>query len=473
MTGGRREPRKHFDAPEEEQPGRIVGMFRDFVQEEAAGGVLLLAAAAVALVWANGAFAESYHRLWETHFRIAVGGFELDKSLHHWINDGLMAVFFLVVGLEIKREVLVGELSSPRQSALPLAAAMGGMVVPAGLYVAVAGGGAAMDGWAIPMATDIAFALGVLALLGDRVPTSLKVFLAALAIADDLGAVIVIALFYTSELSLEAMSAAGVILMLLFAANRGGVRRLPIYGLLGIALWFAVLKSGVHATLAGVLLALFVPARRKIDRQAFLERVEGLLRVIRGGEPTGELAEDAGEALADQVEGDAPDRERIEAIHALELSCRQVDSPLARMEHILHPWSAFLVMPLFALANAGVGIDAGALGSLGSGAGLGIVLGLFVGKQVGVTGFAWLAVRTGFASLPDGVSWRKIHGTACLCGIGFTMSLFIAGLAFDQAALLDGAKIAILTASLASGALGAWLLATAPGAGSPTRRSTA
>jgi NhaA family Na+:H+ antiporter len=426
----------------------LVSPFEAFTRTEASGGILLLLAAVVAMVWANSPLAESYFSLWSTTLTVGVGDAALSKPLQLWINDGLMALFFLLVGLEIKREVLVGELSSPRQAALPLAGAVGGMVVPAAFYVAFNLGTPTLDGWAVPMATDIAFALGIMALLGSRVPTALKVFLTALAIADDLAAVLVIALFYTADLALLPLAATGLILLLLVGLNRAGVRHPGIYLAVGAALWLAVLKSGVHATVAGVLLAMTVPARRKMDLPTFARRA-------------GEVLD-----LLEAEEGKRPSPEAMDAVHGLEVACSDLDTPLARLEHGLHPWSAYLIMPVFALANAGVAIGSESLGGLTSSAGMGVVAGLFLGKQIGVTGFAWLAERMGWASRSEGVSWRQVHGVACLCGIGFTMSLFIAGLAFPAGSpVLDGTKLAIVVGSLLSGLLGWTLLSGASGAG--------
>ncbi len=454
----------------------LVTPFQAFVRTEATGGILLLVATAVALAWANGPLAEHYVALWETHLTVGVGEAALSKPLHLWINDGLMALFFLLVGLEIKREMLAGELASLRQAAFPLAAAVGGVVVPAGIYAVLNAGTPTAGGWAIPMATDIAFALGVLTLLGPRVPLALKVFLTALAIADDLGAVLVIALFYTSELALGPLAAAGGVLFLLALLNRTGVRHLGLYLVLGVVLWLAVLKSGVHATVAGVLLAMTVPARRKIDLADFARRADDVLSFLLE-EGREEAAE---EEAAEAAEGEGPDaargrhpaiegghpasasrrrpsEEAMDAIHGLEVACSEVDTPLARLEHALHPWSAYAIMPIFALANAGVVVGAESVAGLASPMGLGILAGLFLGKQAGVTGFAWLAERLGWAARPEGVSWVQVHGVACLCGIGFTMSLFITGLAFPPSPAVDGAKLAILLASLLSGGLG-WML---------------
>ena len=426
----------------------LLHPFQSFFALESASGILLLAAALVALVWANSPLAPAYFELWETHLVVGVGDLVLDQSLHHWINDGLMAVFFFVVGLEIKREVLVGELASPRKAALSVAAALGGMAAPALVYALLNARGVGAAGWGIPMATDIAFALGVLALLGSRIPLSLKVFVTAIAIVDDLGAVLVIAFFYTAELSWGALELAAVMLILLALLNRGGVRRPLPYALLGVVLWLAFLASGVHATVAGVLLALTIPARRAIDDTEFLRRTELLVA---------EFAEEAEPGLA------VPTPDQRDALHSLEVAVRDVEAPLPRLEHALHPWVAFFIMPVFALANAGVSLGGDLSTVLGSPIALGVVLGLFLGKQVGILTASWIAVRAGLAELPSGVRFRQLWGVGLLCGIGFTMSLFIATLAFPDPRLLDAAKIGILAASLLSGIAGALALAR-PGA---------
>ncbi len=425
---------------------RALRPFQRFAHTESAGGVVLLACAALALAWANSPWAESYFHLWETHVGVSLAGRVLDLSLHHWINDGLMAVFFFVVGLEIKREMLVGELSSARQAALPIAGALGGMLVPAGIYAAINAGGPGSAGWGIPMATDIAFALGVLALLGPRVPVVLKVFLTALAIADDIGAVLVIALFYTSDLAWSALLAGGVVLGALIALNVLGVRRPGAYLALGVLLWLAFLQSGVHATVAGVVLAMTIPSRTRVHEEEFLA-------VARGAIDEFDAACQPGETVL-------TNRAQQEAIEALEHVSEGVQSPLFTMERKLHGAVAFVIMPVFALANAGVSLG-GLLDTLALPVTLGVVLGLLIGKPLGITLFAWLAVRLGWATLPAQASWRTLHGVSWLGGIGFTMSLFIAGLAFSDASLLDSAKVGILAGSLAAGIVGWAMLRTA------------
>lgn len=421
----------------EPQESSATTPFQEFFRTEAAGGALLVACACAALVVANSAWAEAYHRLLAAPIAIAAGGHALSLTLHQWINDGLMAVFFLLVGLEIKREALAGELASPRQAALPIAGAVGGMVVPAAIYFLTNGGGIESRGWAIPMATDVAFALGILSLVAPRAPSGLKIFLAALAIVDDMGAVLVIALFYTSAIAWGALGMAGLVLLLLIALNVLRVRRLTPYLVLGLGLWFFVHESGVHATIAGVLLAFAIPTRTRINAEEFSAKARGLLEHFDRTE-TGDL-------LVLTSKG------QQEAIIGLERASEEVTAPLLRLEHALHVFSAFFVMPLFSFSNAGVGLS----GSFGGGVTLAVMLGLAIGKPLGITGAALAAVRCRLASLPDGVSWTALHGCAWLGGIGFTMSLFIATLAFGGTNLLDSAKLGILGGSIVAGIVGA------------------
>jgi NhaA family Na+:H+ antiporter len=426
----------------------IVRTFESFTQIETASGLLLLGCAVLALLWANSPLSGYYAALWGTYLTVGAGAFEISKPLLLWINDGLMAIFFFVIGLEIKREVLTGELASPKRAALPLAAAVGGMVVPAGIYAIINAGEPGIVGWGIPMATDIAFALGVLALLGSRAPLSLKIFLTALAIVDDLGAVLVIALFYTAELKVTALVVAAIVLVVLVVLNRMNVRHPIPYVLLGIVVWVAFLKSGVHATIGGVLLALTIPARQRIDASKFGDEVAYLI---------GRYAE------AGDLDNTALTTNQQAVVHTLEESAEAVQTPLERLEHTLHPWVGFFIMPVFALANAGVPLTGEMLGvAFGSTITLGIIAGLVLGKQIGVTLFAWGAVRLGWAEMPANVSWRQVYGVAWLTGIGFTMSLFIGGLAFADPVALDSSKIGILAASLISG-IGGWLLLSRSG----------
>jgi NhaA family Na+:H+ antiporter len=421
----------------EPEDSRPTNPFQEFFRTEAAGGALLVACACAALVVANSAWADAYHHLLSATIAIGAGGHALALTVHQWINDALMAVFFLLVGLEIKREALAGELASPRQAALPIAGAIGGMVVPAFIYFLTNGGGLASRGWAIPMATDIAFALGVLALVAPRAPGGLKIFLAASAIVDDMGAVLVIALFYTRAIAWAALGMAGLILLLLIALNVLRIRRLTPYLVLGVALWFFVHESGVHATIAGVLLALTIPTRTRINAAQFSAKARGLLDYFDRTE-TGDV-----HVLTT--------KSQQEAIIGLERASEGVTAPLLRLEHALHGFSAFVVMPLFAFSNAGVGLH----GSLGGGVPLAVILGLAIGKPLGITGASLAAVRLRLASLPEGVNWTALHGCSWLAGIGFTMSLFIATLAFDGTTLLDAAKFGILGGSLLAGIVGA------------------
>lgn len=422
---------------------RLLSPFARFLRTESSGGIILLVATAAALIWANSDWNEWYDRLWHQYISVGFGSAVFRLSLEHFINDGLMVVFFFLVGLEIKREVQVGELASVRQAALPIAAALGGMVVPAGIYAAINARHPGITGWGIPMATDIAFALGVLALMGPRVPLGLKVFLAALAIVDDLGAVLVIALFYTDRVSLLSLGLAAVLLAVLVLANRLGVRHPGIYATVGIALWLAFLQSGVHATVAGVLLAMTIPARTRINTAEFLDRGRHLM--------------DEFDAVGEEGRDMLTNPRQQEVIQQLEDACEQAQAPLQRIEHDLQLWVAFAIIPLFALANAGVGLGGNLAAAFSNPVTLGVLLGLVIGKPLGITLFAWGAVRSGLAALPERVSWRALHGVSWLGGIGFTMSLFIGHLAFGPSVLLDDAKIGILTASLLAGIVG-WLL---------------
>lgn len=383
----------------------MVKHLQEFLRLESAGGLVLMAAAALALVAANSPLGAAYGDVLQIPVVVRFGSAGIEKPLLLWINDGLMAVFFLLVGLELKREVLEGHLSSVRKALLPGFAAIGGMLVPAAIYAALNGGDPiAMKGWAIPAATDIAFALGILSLLGSRVPPALKAFLLSVAIFDDLGAIIVIALFYTAELSIPALATGAVLILGLVALNRAGVRRPAAYFILGVPLWVAVLKSGVHATLAGVVLALFIPHR-------------------------------------------TPGSKDPEDEHS---------SPLLHLEHTLHPWVAFGVLPVFALANAGVSLSGVSFQDLVHPVPLGIVAGLILGKFAGIFGMSALAVGLEVADLPQGVSWRHLPGVSLVCGVGFTMSLFIASLAFEQGgqAYFGLERLGILVGSALSGILG-------------------
>jgi Na+:H+ antiporter, NhaA family len=429
-------------------PRRFVRPFVRFTQIEASSGIVLLAAAIAALVWANSAFSDTYFQVLETHLSIQFGPFDFDESLHHLINDGLMAVFFFVVGLEIKRELILGDLRDRRAAALPVMAALGGMIVPALIYIALTAGtgGEAVRGWGIPMATDIAFAVGVVALLGSKVPGGAKLFLLALAIADDIGAIAVIAIFYTDELNVAFLAMALGGLALVWAAQKVGVRSLVFYVPLAMVIWLFTLESGVHATLAGVALGFLTPARPMYRADDFDRRARAILD---------EYPVEAEDSLRAQEHAD------YEALLLSEIATEAV-SPLSRIEHRLQVWSSFLVVPLFALANAGVDFRGTPVTeSLTSSVALGVALGLVIGKTVGITVFTYAAVRLGLGRLPAGTGWTQVIGLAAVAGIGFTVSLFVAGLAFSATETIDLAKVGIFAGSLVSGVLGAVILSRA------------
>lgn len=419
-----------------------LDFFRTFLiklsKSPIAGGVLLMICALVSLVWANSGFAESYHALQTTHLTIGIGDGIMSKPILFWINDGLMVIFFFVVGLEIKSEVLHGELSSWQKASLPAIAALGGMVVPALVFVALNIGTPYLHGWGIPMATDIAFAVGILALMGKRVPPSLRVFLLALAIVDDLGAIIVIALFYTSHISFTALILGLVGVGFLMLLNRLGARNLGVYGVFGLLVWVAFLNSGVHPTIAGVLVAFTIPSRPPIKLNHFFRDTHLLLQ--RSG----------------VLEGNVSVNRKYITLDTINDGAYLAESSVRRAERGLYNWVNFLIMPLFALFNAGVVLSSDSLvESFSTPITLGIVLGLFVGKQLGIFVFAWLAARMRFASLPDSITWKQFYGMSMLAGIGFTMSLFIASLAYEGDMLyLNEAKVGIIAGSLLSAVAG-------------------
>jgi NhaA family Na+:H+ antiporter len=407
---------------------RFIRPLRDFLRTESAGGAVLVLAAVVALVWANSPWDASYADFWSTDLSITLGSRELDLTLREWVNDGLMVLFFFVVGLEIKRELVEGELREPRRAALPAIAALGGMVVPALLYVAITAGTDAASGWGIPMATDIAIAVGVLSLLGSRVVPSLALFLLALAIVDDIGSILVIAIFYSDGIHTGALALAIGVIGLVVLARVAGVRRVWVYGGLGAIAWLALHESGVHATLVGVAFGLLTPAR-PVRRREYID--------------------------ADQL----LDLSTVDAAHETADLARQSVSVVEWLEHRLHPWTSFVVVPLFALANAGIPLGADATrDALGARVTYGVLAGLVVGKVVGITAFSWLAVRLRAGVLPDSVRWPQLAGVGALGGIGFTVSIFVTGLAFDDPVLQDRAKVGILLASVVSALLGAVVL---------------
>lgn len=419
----------------------IADPMKRFLGNSSMSGIMLIVAAILAMILSNSPYAKWFHQLWEVNVGLSFGDYTLNKSLHHWINDGLMAVFFFVVGLELKREIIAGELSSPKKAILPIAAAFGGMIIPALIYlsfnhpVSITG-----SGWGIPMATDIAFALGVLYLLGDKVPISLKVFLTALAIADDLGAVLVIAFFYTSDINLVNLLTGMVFMGILIIGNRIGIRSTLFYGLIGIGgLWLAFLMSGVHATIAAVLAAFTIPARAGIPETIFNERMRTLMDRFKKAVPN---------------ESPTITEEQQEILQRIEQVTLEASTPLQRLEHSQHPWVAFLIIPVFALSNAGVTISAENIANLGNSVTLGVSLGLIVGKLLGISGTVGLLYLLKISPLPDNCNWFHIIGVGFLAGIGFTMSLFITELAFDNSVLVEQAKLGILITSIIAGIFG-------------------
>lgn len=406
-----------------------------FLKIEAAGGVIMLLTAAAAVVWANSPWKDSYHSLLETHMTVNVGSLvALDDSLEGWVNDALMVVFFFVVGIEIKRELVAGELRRPAAALLPAFAALGGMIVPALIYVAWNAGGPGSPGWGIPMATDIAFAVGVVSVLGSRVPNSLKIFLLTLAIVDDIGAIAVIAIFYTDDLSWPWLLIAGLTVLLIAFMRLARIWYAPAYLVVGVFLWLAVFESGVHATIAGVILGIFTPARPLVINTS---AEDSLLSRLTAGSATASTARRVGFEIREQV------------------------SVADRLAGLLHPWTSFVIVPVFALVNAGVPVSSESLrAALSSPVTIGIVWGLALGKPLGVSLFSWLAVRSGYCELPAGGTWPRVLGIGCLSGIGFTVSLFITGLAFSDAGVILEAKMGIILASAMAAVVGAIILRT-------------
>ena len=420
----------------------IVNPLNKFIKMEAFSGILLMFVTVLALVLANSDLKDAYFGFFQNRLTLAVEGFELSKPLLLWINDGLMAVFFFLVGLEIKRETQTGELSSLKSAALPAFAAIGGMLVPALFYEIFNYYGSGWPGWGIPMATDIAFALGVMTLLGKRVPLSLKLFLTALAIVDDIGAVVVIALFYTSKISVTALVIGSVIFVVLMILNTLKVYRVSIYLILGFFLWVALLKSGVHATIAGVLLAAAIPGKSKNNLNECVSSNESVLKKLKG-------------TAYDPDDSPKKNRKLIHAIFTIGDNCTHAISPLLRLEYSLHSWVAYFIIPLFAFANAGVIFKSSLMNDIGNPISMGIFAGLVLGKPVGIGIFTWFATRLKVASLPAGVKGRHIIGAGFLGGIGFTMSIFIDNLAFPTDPYnIEIAKIGILFSSLIAGIIG-------------------
>lgn len=421
--------------------GNILSPFQRFFRIEASGGIILLLFTVIALVWANSPWGDIYNKLWHYKFTIGVvGKFSISKDILHWVNDGLMAIFFFVVGLEIKRELVAGELSSIKKASLPIAAAIGGMIVPAGLYVIINTNPNTEIGWGIPMATDIAFSLGILSLLGKRVPIALKVFLVAFAIVDDLGAILIIAMFYSEQIFWEYLFIGLGLVLVLVAFNRMKINSIPPYMIVGWVIWYLFLKSGIHPTIAGVLIAFTIPMKRKINLGKFKDRIQkGLDNFCASPNQPNKLT---------------LTHEQLAAIDNMEAEILRVQSPVQRLEHNMHKFVTYVVMPLFALTNAGVVLRSASLANVFSDLSGVIELSLVIGKMLGIFLFSWIAVKIGVASLPDRVKWSHIISLGFLGGMGFTMSLFISNLAFHSEALLNPAKIGILTGSLIAGVLG-------------------
>jgi NhaA family Na+:H+ antiporter len=415
-----------------------------FISNSTTSGILLFASVVIALILANSPFEHAYHHFWEHTFTIGFSDFLVSKSLHHWINDGLMSIFFFVIGLELKREIMAGELSKPKDAVLPIFAGIGGMVVPALFFLIFNSSGETTSGWGIPMATDIAFALGILYLLGDKIPVSLKVFLTALAIADDLGAVMVIAFFYTSDISTMSLLIGGGFLSILILANVLGVRNTVFYGIIGIGgLWMAFLLSGIHATIAGVIAALTIPANVKIQDKQFVEKMNT-------------LTNDFENSTANNVT--LVTHNQLDILEKIRFYSKAAMTPLQRLEHSMHPFVAFGVMPIFALANAGITFSDNFFENLGSNVSLGVIFGLVFGKFIGIISISKILVKLRLAVLPAGINWRHIYGVAMLAGVGFTMSLFITDLAFVNPAYIIQAKIGIFIASIFCGISGYLIL---------------
>ncbi len=422
--------------------------FQRYVKKFVSGSYLLFFAVAIAMIWAN-LFPHAYHAFWHTELAISVGPFHIGRSVAHWIDEALMALFFFTVGLEIKREILVGGLSTPRRAVLPIAAAAGGILLPTAIYMMFNYNTSTVDGWGIPMATDIAFSLAVLALLKDRIPQGLRIFLTAFAIADDLGAVLVIAFFYTAAIQWTYLLIAVVFLLLLLAANLLWIRQSLIYAVLGMGMWFAILGSGIHATVAGVIVAMFIPAKARYDTDIFVRNLKRYMEEI-----TCE-SDSCGNSIL-------LNRRHLNAVQSIDLACRDVETPLQRLEHALVPWISYGVLPLFAMANTGLALkEIDWTQSIGHPLTLGVILGLVLGKPVGISLGTFLASRLFNASLFAGVTWPLIIGTSFLGGIGFTMSLFISGLSFADQQLIDYSKIGIILGSMISAAVGLVVLGLA------------
>jgi Na+:H+ antiporter, NhaA family len=425
----------------------IIDPLQRFIQNSTTSGIVLFSAAILALIISNSPLSESYHQFWELKFSVGFNNHTINKSLHHWINDGLMAIFFFVVGLELKREILAGELNSFKKAMLPVSAAIGGMIAPALIYFVFNSTGTASNGWGIPMATDIAFALGVLYLLGDKVPISLKIFLTALAIVDDIGAVLVIAFFYTSQIDLVSLAIGGGFLLVLIVSNLVGVRNTLYYGFIGIGgLWLAFLMSGIHATIAAVLAAMTIPAGARHSEQVYLKRLKILVDKFEREKPNDRLT------LTD---------DQLHIVEEIRNCSKLAMPPLQRLEHSMHPLVAFVIMPVFALCNAGITFSDNFISNLSHPVFLGIFLGLLIGKVLGVSGLIYILTKLKWVRLPESLNNIHLLGAGFLAAIGFTMSLFIGGLAFDDQEISDLAKMGILCSSFIASIAGFFIISYA------------
>lgn len=422
----------------------VINPIQKFINNSTTSGIVLFSSAFLAILISNSPWSEDYHHLWELDFSIGFNGHFITKNLHHWINDGLMAIFFFVVGLELKREIIGGELKNPKNAILPIAAAIGGMLLPALIYLFFNSSGATSDGWGIPMATDIAFALGVLYLLGDKVPLSLKVFLTALAIVDDIGAVLVIAFFYTSDINFISLATGGVFMLILIFSNMLGVRNTVYYAIIGIGgLWLAFLMSGVHATIAAVLAAMTIPADVKVSEKIYTEKLQQLIAKFQKAKPNN---------------NPTVTNIQLHIIEDIRIYSKRALTPLQRLEHSMHPFVAFVVMPIFAFSNAGVVLSGDMFAQLNTSVFYGVFLGLILGKVLGVFGLVYLLVKLRWVSLPDGMNNTHLLGVGFLASVGFTMSLFIGGLAFVDKEYIAQAKMGVLFASIVASFIGYFII---------------
>jgi NhaA family Na+:H+ antiporter len=436
------EPTEYFNM-QKSPIDQLIEPVSRFIRQEYTSGVVLIISVLIAIIWVNSPFQESYHHIWNIKFSLGFDNAVLSHPLHVWINDGLMAIFFFVIGLELKREFMEGELSSLKQASLPMTAALGGMLVPACIYFLINKGTGAAHGWGIPMATDIAFALALLSVAGKHIPSSVKVFLSALAVADDLGAVLVIAFFYSTGFSLFPLLIGAAFLLILVLANALGVRSTAFYLIIGFGAWIGFFLSGIHATIAGVLVAFTIPARTKIKEVEYATNVRQLTIAFEQEIPN---------------RGALTTLKQHETIEEIKKLSTAAETPLQKVEYALHPWVAMVIMPLFALANAGIVIGTDFFSALLNPVSIGVAVGLLFGKFIGVLGFSWVLVKTGISTLPKRATWGHMVGVAALAGIGFTMSLFISALAFEEANMINQAKYGILLASVTAGSIGLLLL---------------